>query len=554
MRIAIAQINNTIGDLEANAAKILEFAQRAQELGAEVVAFPELALTGYPPRDLVEKHSFLDRTAQALDDIAAASAHLRPALIVGYVARSPENSAIRAQNAAAVIENGRVVFKQCKMLLPTYDVFDEARYFQPAENQELYTLRGVKCAISICEDAWNDKQFWERRRYSRDPVEELAQKGAELIISINASPWNIGKRRLREAIFHATTQRFHLPVVYVHMVGGNDQLVFDGSSFAMTAEGKMAAMAKSFEEDLILFDTATGYGDNHANHLVGDEAVFAALVLGTRDYIRKCGFRSVIVGLSGGIDSSLVATIAVEAVGKENVLGVAMPGPYSSEHSLQDARTLACNLGIRFEVIPIQCGYQAMMQTLAPLFANFPPDTTEENIQSRLRGLTLMALSNKFGSLVLTTGNKSEIAVGYCTLYGDMCGGLSVISDVPKTMVYRLARVGNERFARRGLTPPIPENTFRKPPSAELRPNQKDTDSLPEYAVLDAILAGYIERYESAAEIAEKEHLPLDLVRDIIRKVDRNEYKRQQAAPGLRITPKAFGVGRRFPIAHRFTE
>jgi NAD+ synthase (glutamine-hydrolysing) len=554
MRIAIAQINNTIGDLEANAAKILEFAQRAQELGAEVVAFPELALTGYPPRDLVEKHSFLDRTAQALDDIAAASAHLRPALIVGYVARSPENSAIRAQNAAAVIENGRVVFKQCKMLLPTYDVFDEARYFQPAENQELYTLRGVKCAISICEDAWNDKQFWERRRYSRDPVEELAQKGAELIISINASPWNIGKRRLREAIFHATTQRFHLPVVYVHMVGGNDQLVFDGSSFAMTAEGKMAAMAKSFEEDLILFDTVTGCGDNHANHLVGDEAAFAALVLGTRDYIRKCGFRSVIVGLSGGIDSSLVATIAVEAVGKENVLGVAMPGPYSSEHSLQDARTLACNLGIRFEVIPIQCGYQAMMQTLAPLFANFPPDTTEENIQSRLRGLTLMALSNKFGSLVLTTGNKSEIAVGYCTLYGDMCGGLSVISDVPKTMVYRLARVGNERFARRGLTPPIPENTFRKPPSAELRPNQKDTDSLPEYAVLDAILAGYIERYESAAEIAEKEHLPLDLVRDIIRKVDRNEYKRQQAAPGLRITPKAFGVGRRFPIAHRFTE
>ena len=554
MRIAIAQINNTIGDLEANAAKILEFAQRAQELGAEVVAFPELALTGYPPRDLVEKHSFLDRTAQALDDIAAASAHLRPALIVGYVARSPENSAIRAQNAAAVIENGRVVFKQCKMLLPTYDVFDEARYFQPADNQELFTLRGVKCAISICEDAWNDKQFWERRRYSRDPVEELAQKGAELIISINASPWNIGKRRLREAIFHATTQRFHLPVVYVHMVGGNDQLVFDGSSFAMTAEGKMAAMAKSFEEDLILFDTVTGCGDNHANHLVGDEAAFAALVLGTRDYIRKCGFRSVIVGLSGGIDSSLVATIAVEAVGKENVLGVAMPGPYSSEHSLQDARTLACNLGIRFEVIPIQCGYQAMMQTLAPLFANFPPDTTEENIQSRLRGLTLMALSNKFGSLVLTTGNKSEIAVGYCTLYGDMCGGLSVISDVPKTMVYRLARVGNERFARRGLTPPIPENTFRKPPSAELRPNQKDTDSLPEYAVLDAILAGYIERYESAAEIAEKENLPLDLVRDIIRKVDRNEYKRQQAAPGLRITPKAFGVGRRFPIAHRFTE
>src|SRR5579875_3553004 len=317
MRIAIAQINNTIGDLEANAAKILEFAQRAQELGAEVVAFPELALTGYPPRDLVEKHSFLDRTAQALDDIAAASAHLRPALIVGYVARSPENSAIRAQNAAAVIENGRVVFKQCKMLLPTYDVFDEARYFQPADNQELYTLRGVKCAISICEDAWNDKQFWERRRYSRDPVEELVQKGAELIVSINASPWNIGKRAQREAIFHATTQRFGLPVVYVHMVGGNDQLVFDGTSFAMTAKGQIGAQAKSFAEDLVLFDTATGQGDYHAITMSQDEAAFEALVLGTRDYVRKCGFRSVLVGLSGGIDSSLVATIAVEAVGKE---------------------------------------------------------------------------------------------------------------------------------------------------------------------------------------------------------------------------------------------
>lgn len=554
MRIALAQIDTTVGDLEGNSAKILDFTRRAERAGAEVVAFPELALTGYPPKDLVEKDSFLDRTAESLHRIAQESASLDLSLIVGYVARSPEHAAIKAQNAAAVIENGRIVFDQRKMLLPTYDVFDEARYFEPADRQSICTIRGSRVALAICEDFWNDKQYWERRRYSHDPVEELVQQGADVIISINASPWNIGKREQRQSIFHSTTKRFGLPVVYVHMVGGNDQLVFDGTSFAMTAGGELAAKAKSFAEDLILFDTVTGMGDDHANHLEGQEAVFEALVLGTRDYIRKCGFRSVLVGLSGGIDSALVAAVAVEAVGKENVTGVGMPGPYSSEHSLADARALARNLGIRFEVIPIKCGYEAMTRALGPLFAGFNPDATEENLQSRLRGVTLMALSNKFGSLVLTTGNKSEIAVGYCTLYGDMCGGLGVISDVPKTMVYRLARTANARYERKGLPSPIPENTFTKPPSAELRPDQKDTDTLPEYDVLDAILAGYIERYESATTIAAKENLPEDLVRDIIRKVDRNEYKRQQAAPGLRITPKAFGVGRRFPIAHRFLE
>jgi NAD+ synthase (glutamine-hydrolysing) len=554
MRIGLAQINNTVGDLDGNAAKILDFARQGERAGAEVVAFPELALTGYPPRDLVEKHSFLDRTQEALESIARESAELDVALIVGYAGRSPENSAIRAQNAAAVIDGGRIAARQCKMLLPNYDVFDEARYFQPAASQDICIVRGTRVALAICEDAWNDKQFWERRRYSRDPIEELVQKGAELIVSINASPWNIGKRKLREAIFHATTQRFGLPLVYVHMVGGNDQLVFDGSSFAMTAEGELAAKAKSFAEDLVVFDTLRGTGEDHANHLRGDDAAFEALVLGTRDYIRKCGFRSVLVGLSGGIDSALVAAVAVEAVGKQNVIGVGMPGPYSSEHSLTDARALAERLGIRFEVVPIEAGYEAMMDTLHPLFVGFNSDTTEENLQSRLRGVVLMSLSNKFGSLVLTTGNKSEIAVGYCTLYGDMCGGLAVISDVPKTMVYRLARLANCRYEKRGLPGPIPENTFRKPPSAELRPDQKDTDSLPEYDVLDAILAGYIERYESVPEIAAKVHVSEELVRDIVRKVDRNEYKRQQAAPGLRITPKAFGVGRRFPIAHRFTE
>jgi NAD+ synthase (glutamine-hydrolysing) len=554
MRIALAQINTTVGGLAENAARILAFAERADAQGAELVVFPELALTGYPPRDLVEKRSFLDRTEIALAELAEASRGLSAALIVGYVGRSPDGAALRAQNAAAVLHGGRIVFDQRKMLLPTYDVFDESRYFEPAKSQHVFSLRGLKLAITICEDAWNDKRYWEKRRYARDPVEELANQGGELLISINASPWNLGKRAQRLSIFRATAQRFHVPVVYVHMVGGNDQLVFDGSSFALTADGALAASAKSFEEDLVFFDSTTGEGDQHDNLEDEEEAAYSALVLGTRDYVRKCGFSKTLIALSGGIDSALVAAIATDAVGKENVTGVGMPGPYSSEHSLIDARALAQNLDIPFEVISINEGYCTMLRTLGPLFAERNPDATEENLQSRLRGLTLMALSNKFGALVLTTGNKSELAVGYCTLYGDMCGGLAVISDVPKTMVYRLARIANARRVACGLPPAIPENTFLKPPSAELRPNQKDTDSLPDYEVLDRVLAGYVERYQSAEEIAEQESLPVELVRDVINKVDRNEYKRQQAALGLRITTKAFGVGRRFPIANRFAE
>ncbi len=554
MRIALAQINNTVGDLDANGRKVLDFAKRADDLDADVVVFPELALTGYPPRDLVEKQSFLDRTAAALERIIEQSRDLRPTIILGYVARSEPSAAIPAQNAAAVVERGALVFDQRKILLPTYDVFDEVRYFEPAKSQALFNICGKQVAIAICEDAWNDKQFWERRRYTRDPVEELVHQGAELIITINASPWNLRKREQRHSIFRASAKRFGVPVVYSHMVGGNDQLVFDGASFAMTADGELAAEAKSFAEDLICFDTETGAGDFHATGCTDEEAAFDALVLGTRDYIQKCGFKKVLIGLSGGIDSALVAAIAAEAVGKENVTGVGMPGPHSSDHSLADARALADNLGIRFDVVRIGAGYAAMIQTLQPLFAGLPEDIAEENLQSRLRGVTLMALSNKFGALVLTTGNKSELAVGYCTLYGDMCGGLAVISDVPKTMVYRLSRVANARRLAQHLHAAIPENTFVKPPSAELRPDQKDSDSLPDYAVLDAILAGYVERYESASAIADGERIPIELVREIIRKVDRNEYKRQQAAPGLRITTKAFGVGRRFPMAHRFSE
>jgi NAD+ synthase (glutamine-hydrolysing) len=549
MKIALAQTNSTVGDLCGNAKRMLEFSQRAAKAGANVVVFPELSLTGYPPRDLLEKESFLDRTEQHLKRLAADAAPLNLAIVCGTVTRTGAKAGHPIYNSAAVLRGGRVAFRQHKMLLPTYDVFDEARYFEPATKQSPLTLGDAISALTICEDAWNDKQYWERRRYSRDPVEELASAGARILISINASPYHMGKRAQRTEIFAATARHFRVPIVYVNQVGGNDQLVFDGTSFAMNPEGDVIACAASFEEDLVLMDTADLTGDRHDNYPDECEAVYQALAMGTRDYIRKCGFERVIIGLSGGIDSALTAAIAVDAVGKENVIGVGMPGPYSSEHSVSDARDLAHNLGIRFELIPIKSQYHAFLDILEPLFDGRAVGVTEENLQSRLRGVTLMALSNKWGALVLTTGNKSELAVGYCTLYGDMCGGLAVISDVPKTLVYSLARVANQRHGNA-----IPENTFSKPPSAELRPDQKDTDSLPPYEILDQILRLYIENNDAPQHIAEALHLPVTLVRDIVNKVDRNEYKRQQAAPGLKVTTKAFGIGRRFPIAQRFSE
>jgi NAD+ synthase/NAD+ synthase (glutamine-hydrolysing) len=549
MRIAIAQTNSTVGDLRGNADRMIRFSERAAEAHADVVVFPELSLPGYPPRDLLEKRSFLERTEAELGRLSLETGALKLTVICGTVTCSDSATGNLIYNDAAVLRGGNVIFRQNKMLLPTYDVFDEARYFEAADTQSPLPLDGVNVALTICEDAWNDKQYWERRRYSRDPVEELFHEGAKLLISINASPWHMGKRKIRRDVFAATARHFQTQVVYVNQVGGDDQLVFDGSSFAMLPDGTVAASAASFREDLVLFDTATGSGDCHENLPDECEAAYEALVLGTRDYIRKCGFSRVLIGLSGGIDSSLTAAIAVDAVGRENVIGVAMPGPYSSEHSVTDARALAANLGIRFEIVSIDGGYDAMLETLAPLFAGRPADAAEENIQSRLRGLTLMGLSNKWGALVLTTGNKSELAVGYCTLYGDMCGGLAVISDVPKTLVYELSRVANRRHDGA-----IPENVFTKPPSAELRPDQKDSDSLPEYDVLDPILKAYVEEYRSPQDIAELTGAPVALVRDIINKVDRNEYKRQQAAPGLKVTSKAFGIGRRFPIAQRFAE
>ncbi len=549
MKIALAQINTTVGDLAGNVNRMVRFAKNAADAGAELVVFPELSINGYPPRDLVEKPTFVERTEHQLMRLAVETAPLGIAVICGYVGRSDSPTGKRATNSAAVLRRGEILFRQTKMLLPTYDVFDEARYFMPGDRETPFMLDGSKVALTICEDAWNDKQFWERPLYRRDPVEELAAAGGELLISINASPYHMGKRALRREIFAATARRHRIPVVYVNQVGGNDSLVFDGSSFVVDCEGRVIASAASFAEDLVLCDVGGKQGDQHENFADECEAAYEALVLGTRDYICKCGFRRVLIGLSGGIDSSLTAVIAVDALGPENVTGVSMPGPYSSPGSVTDARDLAANLRIRFETAPIIQQYETFLRVLKPLFAGMPRDVTEENIQARLRGVTLMALSNKWSALVLTTGNKSELAVGYCTLYGDMCGGLAVISDVPKTLVYDLARVANRR--RPGV---IPESVFEKPPSAELRPDQKDSDSLPPYEVLDPILRAYVEEQQAPQQIAESLNLPLELVAQVIRKVDCNEYKRQQAAPGLKVTSKAFGIGRRFPIAQRYFE
>jgi NAD+ synthase/NAD+ synthase (glutamine-hydrolysing) len=549
MRIALAQLNPTVGDFSGNVSAMVRASRQAAQEGAEIVVFPELSLPGYPPRDLVEKPSFLDGNERELHRLAQETADLDVSVICGYASRSERTTGKRALNSAAVLERGEIVFRQHKTLLPTYDVFDEARYFHPADRVELCTLRGRRIALTICEDAWNDRTYWQHRLYQRDPVEELFGAGADLLLCINASPYSMGKREVRRRIYSSAAKKYGRPVIYVNQVGGNDQLVFDGSSFAMNATGDVIASACSFAEDLVLVDLCTGTGSIRENFADESEAVYEALVLGTRDYIRKCGFKRVLIGLSGGIDSSITAAIAVEAIGKENVMGVAMPGPFSTGHSVRDAKDMAERLGIRFEEISITNSYHCMLKELEPVFAGQKPDVTEENIQARLRGVTLMALSNKTGAMVLTTGNKSELAVGYCTLYGDMCGGLAVISDVPKTLVYALSRIANKR-----LNHPIPESVFTKAPSAELSPDQKDSDSLPEYDVLDPILEAYIEQNLAPKVIASLLNLPIELIEDMVTKVDRNEYKRQQAAPGLKVTSKAFGIGRRVPIAQKYRE
>jgi NAD+ synthase (glutamine-hydrolysing) len=541
VKIALGQINPTVGDFAGNAEKMIEFSHRAEAAGAGLILFPELAVCGYPPRDLVERASFVQHNRESLDRIAAETRGI--AVICGLVTPAHAESGKSVMNSAALLKDGRVAFLQSKMLLPTYDVFDEMRNFAPAKSQLLFPFCGKQMALTICEDAWNDKHFWNKRLYNFDPVEALVHGGGNFLLNISASPFWLGKRELRRDMLATIARSYKVPVAMVNQVGGNDSLVFDGSSLVFNPAGEVIAQGKSFEEDIVYFDSDQLTGEMH-RQIEGEEAsAYSALVLGTRDYVRKCGFSQVIVGLSGGIDSALTAAIATDALGAENVIGVGMPGPYSSTGSIDDARSLAENLGIRFELLCIGDIFESYKKTLAKVFAGRKEDETEENIQSRARGTLLMALSNKFGAIVLSTGNKSELGVGYCTLYGDMVGGLAVISDVPKTLVYRLSHYVNSRRAV------IPQASLEKPPSAELRPGQMDSDTLPPYAVLDAILEDYVEESHTADQIASERGFDVNLVRRVIRMVERSEYKRQQAAPGLKISAKAFGYGRRFPIA-----
>ncbi len=544
MRIALAQFNPTVGDFDGNSSRILALASEAQRRGADLAVFSELCICGYLPLDLLERPAFIQRNHDSLQDLAP---RLPLPAIVGYAGHVeyPRGGKSIA-NKAALIHEGRVVFEQSKMLLPTYDVFDESRYFRPGDKQYVYGLGCEQLGITVCEDFWNDKTFWSQPLYARDPVSELISQGTSVLINLSASPYTIDKRFLRVDMLRSIAIHHQRPVIYVNQVGGDDSLIFDGASMALNPSGEVAAQAKAFQEDLVLFDTVTGKGDLHEQPATEIAYAYQALVLGTGDYVRKCRFSKTIVGLSGGVDSAVVASIAVDALGASNVLGVSMPGPFSSEGSKTDAKALAKNLGIEFLTLPIADVFNSYKHTLTPAFDNLPPDATEENIQARIRGNYLMALSNKFGSMVLSTGNKSENAVGYCTLYGDMAGGLAVISDVPKMMVYAIANhINREREV-------IPRSTLEKPPSAELRPDQKDTDSLPPYDVLDDILKAYIEEVKTPEEIAAEFGYDLKLVRDIALRVDRNEYKRKQAAPGLKITSRAFGFGRPFPIAQRF--
>lgn len=543
MKLALAQINVTVGDLTGNAEKIFKFYQYAVSQGAELVIFPELALTGYPPQDLLLHEAFLKKAEQVLENLKQSIDQVP--VLLGTVTRNEVRPGRPLFNSAVLLQKGEVKQIFHKRLLPTYDVFDEDRYFEPGKSSDYFECQGKRIGVSICEDIWNDKDFWKDRRYAKDPIEELKQKGCELIVNLSASPWHWQKEKVRYEMLKTVATGEKIAVALCNLLGGNDQLIFDGHSVCFNATGECLAQAKGFEEELILVDmtkdvSEVELGDNFEN-------LFKALVLGTRDYVQKCGFQKVLIGLSGGIDSALVAVIAAEALGAENVMGVSLPSRFSSEGSLLDAESLAKNLGIAYEVISIEEPFQSVQRQCAKIFDSLPWDVTEENMQSRLRGLVLMALSNKFSSLVLTTGNKSELAVGYCTLYGDMCGALAVLADVPKTKVYELARwINREKEI-------IPKASITKAPSAELRADQTDQDTLPPYEVLDEVLGRYVEHNQSF-EMMTQAGLEPNLVKTIMRWVTINEYKRQQAALGLKVTSRAFGRGRRMPIAHRFRE
>jgi NAD+ synthase/NAD+ synthase (glutamine-hydrolysing) len=580
MRIALAQINPTVGDIEGNSRRIVEQIESAAARRAQLVVFPELCIFGYPPKDLVLRGDMVRRNVAALEHIASRCTGI--AAVVGYVRPDPEGAGKGVSNAAALCCNGGLAASYSKMLLPTYDVFDESRYFDAG--QEVCTAlleadgRSVRLGLTICEDLWNDHQFEGRRVYGMDPIQRTVGGGAELLVNLSASPYRAGKHQEREAIFAEQVRVLSTPLIYVNQVGGNDDLIFDGASMVLDASGRVVARAKAFTEDLVLVDfehdaerprpAARPIGREGRDQALTWEprsstlqpypreldGIHQALVLGLRDYIRKCGFQHVVLGLSGGIDSALAAVLAVEAVGSDNVCGVAMPSRFSSGHSVEDAQELAANLGIRLLCIPIEPVHLAMERAVLPHFHGVPPGVAEENLQARLRGNVLMALSNKHHWMLITTGNKSELAVGYCTLYGDMCGGVAVLADVPKTVVYQLARLVNQHPpvpCRPSGGPLIPQRTLAKPPSAELRENQLDQDTLPPYDVLDAILERYVERSMSPSAII-AEGFDADVVERVVRMVDANEYKRKQSPVGLKVTSLAFGTGRRMPIAARF--
>ena len=537
MKIGFAQINPTVGDLRGNCELIIGAYQRLAAAGAELVLTPELAITGYPPQDLIFKSRFVPENLAVLDKLHARVGNAP--LLVGFVDRN-QGRGKPFHNAAALLERGKPIRKTYKSLLPTYDVFDEDRYFEPATRVEPFEVQGKKIGVTICEDIWTD-EYLPRPLYDVEPARSLVEQGAEIILNLSASPFRLGAPACRLEMIAAQARTYHRPICYCNAVGGNDQLIFDGNSIAVNASGDSIAQLAAFREDEKIVDT----GSIHAiefREAKTPEQLFAALSLGLGDYCRKCNFRSAVLGLSGGVDSAVTAVIAVDALGAENVTGVSMPSPYSSRGSIDDARGLARSLGIKFLEIPITEGFKIFKGQFKEIFKGLPENETEENMQPRLRAMTLMALSNKFGDLVLSTGNKSELSVGYCTLYGDMAGGLAVISDVPKTMIYELARWMNRNLEV------IPKSTIEKPPSAELKPNQKDQDTLPPYDVLDEILQLYVEENLSARDIIAR-GFDEKTVRWVQRRVDLNEYKREQAAPGLKVTSRAFGMGRKMPIA-----